>query len=210
MDDIRKIVKNGYEKGKYAKIFKRNRSRLNKFEQSAMKHLTDSLHVGSKVLDLGCGTGLPYDKYLVNRGYEVTGIDFSKKHISMARKSVPEAKFIEKDFTKLRFKPETFDAVVSFYAIFHVPRAEHGQLFRKVNRLLDKKGIMFIIIGAGESDYYSKKGWAGAPLMMWSGFNPKKEIELITKNGFRVKTIIEEGRDGDQEHHLWILAVKTK
>ena len=81
--------------------------------------LADLLKPGATILDVGCGSGLPVDKYLVEKGYDVIGIDLSAKQIALARQNVPEASYQVKDMVDLRHGEYQVDAVVSFYAIFH-------------------------------------------------------------------------------------------
>src|SRR5947207_7641108 len=44
------------------------------------------------VVDLGCGTGL-WAEQLINRGYDVLGIDISEAMIRLARRRAPQAEF---------------------------------------------------------------------------------------------------------------------
>lgn len=68
------------------------------------------------ILDLGCGPGLPVTKELVNRGFNVTGIDISDTMIKFARKNVPEAKYMRISMTDIDFNNE-FDGVISSYTM---------------------------------------------------------------------------------------------
>lgn len=208
MRDMRKVVKEGYEKGDYGKAFRLHRVRLTKFELTLFKKLCNLLPEQGKILDLGCGLGIPYDKYLADKDFNVTGVDFSKKHISMARKNVPKARFIYKDFTKVNFRPATFDAIVSFYAIFHIPRKENKELFLMINKLLKENGIILVSLGTSDNEYSSKKDWAGAP-MAWSTYKPKEYMSIIKNAGFKIIKAVFEGELGDKEYHFWVLAKKV-
>ena len=46
------------------------------------------------VLDLGCGAGVPATRDLVDRGFNVTGIDISEVQIERAQRLVPGGRFI--------------------------------------------------------------------------------------------------------------------
>src|SRR5690348_5585634 len=96
----------------------------------------------STVLDVGCGAGVPIDKYLVDRGFKVIGIDISEKQIELARHNLPQGEFKAKDMSELAVKEFSVDAVVSFYAIFHTPREQHAELFRKINSFLTDGGYL--------------------------------------------------------------------
>ena len=53
--------------------------------------LAASLGPGGRVLDLGCGTGLPTARQLTDAGLRVTGVDLSAGMLALARENVPEA-----------------------------------------------------------------------------------------------------------------------
>src|SRR6187549_742162 len=59
---------------------------------------------GSRVLDLGCGAGIPSTKWLAER-FDVTGIDVSDGQVDAARRNVPEASFICADLADVDFAP---------------------------------------------------------------------------------------------------------
>ena len=53
-----------------------------------------------RALDLGCGTGTNC-KYLLDHGWDVTGVDFVSRAIGVAKKKAPRAKLLLGDVTKL-------------------------------------------------------------------------------------------------------------
>ena len=70
----------------------------------------------SRVLDLGCGTGIPYAKYMADNWYRVTGIDLSEEMIKVASRNVPEARFLQRSMTEIQFKDE-FDGACSSFSM---------------------------------------------------------------------------------------------
>ncbi len=48
------------------------------------KRFTDALPEEGRVLDLGCGTGVPYAKFLAGEGFDVIGVDLSKEMVKVA------------------------------------------------------------------------------------------------------------------------------
>ncbi|MEI6731415.1 MAG: class I SAM-dependent methyltransferase [archaeon] len=202
---MRKLVEEGYDKGDYSGAF-RATEKMGKLEKIYLSRLIKLVKKGSSILDFGCGTGIPFDKYLTKKGFKVTGVDISKKHLSLARKNVPKARFIKSDFSKVKFK-EKFEAIISFYAIFHIPRAEHRSLFRKMYRLLEKDGIILVNLGASGEKYSEEKDWVGAK-MAWSQYKPKVYKKILVDLGFKIIKADFEGKPGDAEYHFWILASK--
>lgn len=204
--DIRKIVEQGYDKADYAGKFRVN-TVPNEMELYFLKKLVSQVSENAKVLDLGCGTGLPFDRFLVEKNVAVTGIDISQKHIGLSRKNVPEAKFIKGDFSKFDFGNEKFNGVISFYAIFHIPREEHKDLFIKMNELLIEKGLILVTLGTSGSEYEEEQDWCGAP-MAWSTYEPQTYKQMLDETGFEILEEKFEGKLGDEEFHYWVLAQK--
>jgi SAM-dependent methyltransferase len=132
------------------------------------------------VLDLGCGAGVPGAKLLVQSGFEVTGLDFSRVQIERARHLVPQADFIEADMAEWSCEPATFEAVVSFSALIHVPQRA---LFPRIRRWLKRGGYFMAIVGhhrwTGVEEYY------GSP-MFWDDADAATYLDWFAAAGFEV------------------------
>lgn len=63
-------------------------------------------------------------------------------------------------------------------------------------------------LGTSDSDYAEQDDWAGVA-MAWSTYEPDTYARLITESGFSILESRLEGRPGDDEYHLWMLAQKT-
>lgn len=203
--DMKKLVEEGYDTGDYVSAFRLTK-KPNMMEKSFLDKLIELIPKGGRVLDLGCGTGIPIDKYLVDKGIRVRGIDISQKHVNLAKRNVPSAEFVKGDFSEFDFD-EKFDAIISFYAIFHIPREEHKDLFLKMYDLLNDNGVILVTLGTSGSEYGEEKDWAGAT-MAWSTYEPKEYKKIIKLVGFKILEATFEGEPGDDEYHFWVLAKK--
>ena len=67
-----------------------------------------------KILDLGCGTGL-HTKELLERGYEITGLDLSEEMIDIAKKRNPSAKFHIGNMNNFNLSNK-FDAIICMFS----------------------------------------------------------------------------------------------
>ena len=203
--DIRKIVKEGYEKGDYASHFRTN-WRPNKIEKKFLDRLAGLVPKAAKILDFGCGIGIPFDKYLAGKGFKIAGIDITCKHLKQAKKNVPDAKFIEGDFSKMHFDNKRFHAIIALYSVFHIPRKEQQDLFKKIHDLLEDDGVVLMTLGVGGSDSV-EEDWCGAP-MAWSNYEPSRYRTMITQANLEIIDSEYEGQPGDDEYHWWVLAKK--
>lgn len=199
MDAISKLVEQGYNRIAEDYYAHRNLSKFNDDLEEFASLLPENAHV----LDLGCGAGIPTAKFLTEKGIKVTGIDLSETMLNLARKNVPSAKFIKMDMNELEFNEETFDGIVSVYALFHIPKERHFEIFKKAFEILKPGGILMINTGVSESEGTSR--FFGVP-MFWSNFSPKITLNLVKKAGF---SILSEGvleRGG--EYQYWIFGKK--
>lgn len=200
---MRDLVKSGYNEGNYDDIYSRKNMNLEPFEKFTCDELSSRLKTKAKILDLGCGVGLPYDAYFIKNGFSVTGVDISERHIELAKKNVKLGKFFVGDFFTNQVKGK-FDAIVSFYAIFHIPRNEHEKLLKRICSLLNKNGYILITLGTDSMKCDVDKDFVGAP-MAWSSYSVEKNKKLIRDVGFDIILAAEDYRT---ERHLWILAKK--
>jgi len=110
--------------------------------------LADLLPDGATVADLGCGIGLPATRALTDHRLRVIGVDFSAVQLARARRLVPAARFVQADMAALHLRPASLDAVVSFYALIHVPLADQRALFPRIRSWLRPGGYLLAITGA--------------------------------------------------------------
>ena len=149
--DMRRIVQDGYEHDDYDKVFRADPV-LRPMKIEFLDMLVQGLPKRARILDFGSGAGIPYDRYLIGKELRVIGVDFSSKHLSLAKKNVPQAEYIIGDFSKAGFPPEAFDAVTAFYSIFHLSRREHPALFQKMHRWLKPGGRILLTLGTGDME----------------------------------------------------------
>ncbi len=207
--DMKALVRAGYDSGNYTREFRTSTS-LSGFEAIMFTRLVEKLREGDSVIDLGCGAGVPYDSYLAGKGYGVLGIDFSSKHIAQARENVPGASFVLADYTAINLPDSAFGGLLALYTLFHVPRAEHEQILRKMHGSLKNGGVALITLGTSGFEYSEENNWAGSPVMAWSSWPPETYYEMLSGAGFSILRKKYEGNPGDREYHLWVLAQKQR
>jgi ubiquinone/menaquinone biosynthesis C-methylase UbiE len=171
--------------------------------------LAQRLPDGSRVLDLGCGSGIPSTKALAEQ-FEVVGVDFSPAQIEKARLNVPTAEFIVADLTEVEFPDDSFDAVAAFHSLDHVPREQHEALFGRVMHWLKPGGFFLASMGvADEKDWTGE--WLGVP-MFFSSHAPDRTRALLAAAGFALELdeVVEMREPAGPFSFLWILGRKTQ
>lgn len=161
---------------------------------------------GSEVLELGCGAGIPMTAALAD-GRSVTGVDISATQLEMARRNVPGAAFIQADMTTLAFEPATFDAVVAFYSLTHVPRDEQGELLDHIRGWLRPGGLFLASMGADDEPGEVEADWLGVD-MYFSHFGAKANRRLVEGAGLVIDRaeVAVEPEDRHDARFLWVVA----
>lgn len=170
--------------------------------------LLDKLPAGSELLELGCGPGDPTTKTLAQR-YKVTANDISESCLELARKNAPGAKFILSDMTALQFAPNSFDAVVAYYAFHHIPRERYEGLINRISTWLRPGGVFMAAMYPYDVENLVTDDWHGAT-MYWSSFDENKTLMLIRDAGLTVteQSLESAIEDGKETTFLWLIAAK--
>lgn len=162
-DDVTRLVREGYDVLSY-------RYRDDDADEGQyaawLAALKDRVPAGGRVLDVGCGCGVPVARSLAAAGFAVRGIDFSETQIERARQLVPAARFMQVDATRIAFGNGVFDAVVCLYTLIHMPLGKQPKLLRHIARWLRPGGWLLATTGS-EAWTGTEQSWLGGPAPMW-------------------------------------------
>jgi SAM-dependent methyltransferase len=169
-----------------------------------VRELAIVLKPPARVLDLGCGCGLPATRQLVEAGFDVVGVDYSAVQVERARDLVPGATFIQADMVTWNAEPASFDAIVSFYALIHVPLEDQKVLLPRIRLWLRDDGIFLATFG--HRRWTGTEEYLGAP-MFWDHADAETYLGWLKESGFTPvwNRFIPEGASG----HALILARAT-
>ena len=136
--------------------------------------LVSRLEVSARVLDIGCGAGVPADRLMVDAGLDVTGVDISQVQVDRGRLLVPEATFVCCDIVDFAFEPQSFEAIVSLYTLIHVPIDDQ--------RILLSRSFAR---ACGHEHWTGIEDYLGAP-MFWEHADTSTNLAWLREKGFDV------------------------
>ncbi len=99
------------------------------------------------------------------------------------------------DMTIVKFDAASFAAIVSLFAIIHVPLLEQRPLFERISTWLRPNGYLLASVGNRAWTGY-REDWHGAP-MYWSKADEETYLAWLDELGFKVlwKSFLPEGDD---------------
>ncbi|WP_432094205.1 class I SAM-dependent DNA methyltransferase [Streptomyces sp. bgisy100] len=155
---------------------------------AAGQWLAGALPAGSRVLDLGCGTGMPTAAQLVAAGHQVVGVDLSPGMLKLARDKIPAAEFLRRDIAGLTADgPEgigRFDGVAAFFSILMLPRAEIPFALRTLHALLRPEGLLALSMVEADVDDFAIP-FLGHTIRV-SGYLRDELRQVVSDAGFEV------------------------
>ena len=119
-------------------------SRTHESIKASVNWITSFSESGKKLLDLGCGPGI-YAELFSEKGFYVTGMDFSKRSIAYAREAAKQSgkniEYLYQDYLTMDYENE-FDLVTLIYCDFGVlPPEDRKLLLEKIYKALKPGGI---------------------------------------------------------------------
>jgi SAM-dependent methyltransferase len=178
-----------------------------------LNEMMAKLPSGAKILELGCGAGVPCTQILAEGGFDVTGIDISAAQIALGKQHVPKATMLQGDMMTIELPSESFDAVLAFYSFFHIPKQEQGSMIKRIVGWLKPGGKFLCNFGTDEGDL-GREGWFEPDVVMFSScLGVEGNRKLIKEEGKELK-VLEDVLDVEkvgrfEETFHWILAEKS-
>lgn len=166
--------------------FDRTRTRA-LIEQPYLDYLTRELKEGACILDLGCGTGEPLLRYLVERQFDVLGVDASAAMIAIARTRFPATRFEVGDMRELNLSGK-FDAVVAWHSLFHLAPGDQRAMFETLARILAPGGLLMFTSGSEEGEVWSENG---GEALYHASLDTAEYRALLEGHGFSVLQHVE-------------------
>jgi len=108
-------------------------------------HLVSLLPPGASILDIGCGAGHKMF-YLLNRGFNVMGADFSEEMIKIAKREVLGAEFKILDLYNIDSIEKTFDCIFAQAVFLHIPKKDIAEILERSKKVLKRDGLFYVAV----------------------------------------------------------------
>ena len=186
-----------------AEHFHALRTTLQPKEAEYLALLLDPLLTGSTILDLGCGTGRPIAEHIVSRGHHIVGVDGSAVLLALARAQLPEQRWLHALIEEVEFE-ETFAAVVCWDSLFHLPRALHAPIIRKIHRWLVPGGRLMISSGGNVTGEEGFTDTMFGHSFYYDSLPPQRMTAVLEETGFTIlRSEMCNLPDGDHDKGKW-------
>jgi SAM-dependent methyltransferase len=166
---------------RHAQAYDRQRGR-NLFEKAWLDAFATLLPVGGSVLDIGCGMGEPIARYLIDRGFDVTGIDSSSQLIAMARERFPQQTWVTADMRALSLG-RVFDGLIAWDSLFHLTPDDQRTMFGVFRDHAAQRAALMFTSGPSRGEAIGE--FEGEPLYHAS-LDPDDYRALLLAHGFRL------------------------
>ena len=135
---------------KHGKQFDLERTKV-LFEKVWLDRFLELLPPEGTILDVGCGSGEPIAKYLIEQDFKVTGIDFSQTMIDIVQKRFPDHHWIVADMRQFDLQNQ-FDGLIGWHSFFHLTPDEQRAALACFEKHLKSGGIMMLTVGPHEGE----------------------------------------------------------
>lgn len=161
----------------------------------------DLLLPGSRVLDVGCGSGRDL-LWLSRRGYLVKGLERSSKLAELARKHAG-CEVVVGDFESWDFVECPVEGILLVGALVHTPHEDLGRVLRHISRGLVQTGKILLTLKEGEG---SSKSTDGRVFYLWQDLNVRG---LLKDLGFNILHF-DRLRSALRKEDVWLTYVLEK
>lgn len=185
-----------------AESFDARRSRAF-FEAQWLRRFVRDLPEGGKVLDIGCGGGLPISGWLIGEGFALTGVDFSQPLLDIARSRWPDGDWRLIDMRDLDI-PDRFDGIIGWNSFFHLTPDEQRVCLPRLADHLRPGGVLMVTVGHGAGEV---TGDVNGENVYHASLSPAEYAQRIEACGMRLTGFLAE--DPDCQGHSVLMARKN-
>jgi SAM-dependent methyltransferase len=161
--------------------------------------LASALPRGARVLDVGCGTGLPLTRTLLSLGCQVVAVDSSPRMLERFRVNCPDTPFVCGAIQSCDLGGIEFDAAIAWGVLFD--QDEQAKAIARLAQALKAGGRLLFTSGDRDGSIQGLP-MNGVPFRYWS-FSVEGYRSLLEAHGIEL-----EGTHADAGQNIYYGAVK--
>lgn len=165
-------VEYGANAADYAATFSDNLE-TNDFDRAVLMHVLASVPADGLVLDAGCGPAQGA-AFVAARGLRAIGLDLTQEMLEAARERVT-APLVRGDLRALPFANASFDAVLAWYSLLHLPTSSMPGALAGIRRVMRVGAPLVIAMQGGRS---------GESATQWSDYSASEVTAFLVAAGF--------------------------
>lgn len=166
------------------------------FDRELLDRFADRVRELGRVADVGCGPG-HIGRYLNDQGVQVVGVDLSSGMVEEARRLHPRIEFAQGDMRSLPADDAEWAAIVAFYSIIHIPRANVVEVLREFRRALRPEGVLLLSFHIGDELVHLDEWWDRKVSVDFFFFQTEEMCGYLEQAGFEVEQSLERDSYGE-------------
>ncbi len=169
------------------------------FERAWLDRFKAVVPQSGAILDLGCGSGDPLARYLIESGYHVTGVDSSPGLIELCRERFANERWIVGDMREVRLG-ERFGGILAWDSFFHLTPDDQRRMFKVFGEHAAQGAALMFTSGPREGEAIgSYRGEA----LYHASLDAAEYENLLIAHGFSVIThVSDDSHCGG--HTVWL------
>jgi SAM-dependent methyltransferase len=157
----------------------------------------------ARVLDLGCGDGIPISRFLTREGFDVVAMDSSPEMIARYQANFPGVPTKCERAEEADFPAASFEAVVAWGVLFHLSEPEQRDVIRKVADWLKPGGWFLFTSGEVEG---TTEGEMNGVTFHYTSLGISEYRDAIERVGMR----LEANRHDEWGNYVYVAEVRAK
>ncbi len=146
---------------------------------------------GGSILDVGCGAADPIAAYFIQKGFALTGVDFSSSMLKLAKERFPENSWLQMDMRQLSLDCQ-FDGIIAWHSFFHLTQADQKVTLQHFADHLKVGGALLLTVGPEEGEV---GGMVGGEPVYHSSLSPEGYKQELANYGIEILDFVPEDPD---------------
>lgn len=176
------LTKNSYEEN--YKIFVEQWKDTNAIDNGKIEAFIQMIEPKSKILDIGAGFGKDVN-YFCNKNFDCIGIDFCDNFIKESKNLYDNVTIHKMSFLEIDFPPNTFNALWSRGALFHLSKSDFKTVVKRLVDILKPNGIFYIQLIEGNYDDMTENIGNVESAAYYSSYTSDELIACMNECGFQ-------------------------